>query len=82
MEVLQDEEPESTKLMNGEDFCYVFIVDRSGSMSGRRIEVTKDAMKLFMQSLPQKCKFQVISFGTDYSCMEQKTISYDQKKMV
>jgi hypothetical protein len=63
-EVLVDEEPESTTLMNGEDFFYIFIVDRSGSMSGRRMEVTKDAMKLFIQSLPPNCKFQIISFGT------------------
>jgi Mg-chelatase subunit ChlD len=48
MEVLHDEQPESTMLSKGEDFFYVFIVDRSGSMSGRRIEVTKDAMKLFI----------------------------------
>jgi Mg-chelatase subunit ChlD len=47
-EVAEDEEPESTQLTNGEDFFYVFLVDRSGSMSGRRMEVTKDAMKLFI----------------------------------
>ena len=57
MEVLEDEEPESSVLTNGEDFLYVFIIDRSGSMSGRRMEVTKDAMKLFMQSLPINSKF-------------------------
>ena len=55
IEILQDEQPESTILSKGEDFIYVFIVDRSGSMSGRRMEVTKDAMKLFIQSLPPKC---------------------------
>jgi len=55
--VLQNEEPEATSLTKGEDFFYVFVVDRSGSMSGRRIEMTKEAMKLFMQSLPPKCKF-------------------------
>jgi Mg-chelatase subunit ChlD len=52
MEVMEDEEPEATSLTKGDDFLFVFIVDRSGSMSGRRMEVTKDAMKLFMQSLP------------------------------
>jgi len=48
VKVLFDEEPESTTLTNGEDFFFIFIVDRSGSMSGRRMEVTKDAMKLFI----------------------------------
>jgi hypothetical protein len=26
-------------------------------MGGQRVEITKDALKLFMQSLPPKCKF-------------------------
>ena len=43
--------------MIGEDFLYIFIVDRSDSMDGDNIEVTKDAMKLFMQSLPSRSKF-------------------------
>jgi Mg-chelatase subunit ChlD len=68
-EVLQDEEPESASLSKGDEFFYVFIVDRSGSMSGRKIEVTKYAMKLFIQSLPPNCKFQIISFGTTYETM-------------
>jgi Mg-chelatase subunit ChlD len=34
----EDEEPESTTLMNPADFLYVFLIDRSGSMNGRRIE--------------------------------------------
>lgn len=72
-EVLHDEQPESTTLSKGEDFFYIFIVDRSGSMGGRRIEVTKDAMKLFMQSLPSNCRFQIISFGTTYEEMAAYT---------
>ena len=61
------EVPELINRINGEDFFYIFIVDRSGSMDGRRLEVTKNEMKLFMQSLPPKCKFQIISFGGSYS---------------
>ena len=33
---------------------YVFLVDRSGSMRGDKMELTKDALKLFMRSLPSK----------------------------
>ena len=94
-EVLVDEQPESTTLTKGEDFFYIFIVDRSGSMSGRRMEVTKDAMKLFMQSLPPGCKFQIVSFGTTYESMvlpanpktrvaaskQQAFLEYDQSTM-
>lgn len=93
-EVLQDEQPESTSLTNGEDFFFVFIVDRSGSMSGNRIRVTRDAMKLFMQSLPTGCKFQIIGFGSNYEQMQlpaaatnskskssEKYYTYDQTTM-
>lgn len=37
--------------------CFYFLLDRSGSMSGSRVELAKDAMKLFLQSLPPNCKF-------------------------
>jgi Mg-chelatase subunit ChlD len=40
--------PESTELSKGEDFCFIFIVDRSGSMSGKKMETTKEALKLFI----------------------------------
>ena len=82
MKAFVDEVPESTTWINGEDFFYVFIVDCSGSMRGRRMEVTKDALKLFMQSLPPKCKFQIISYGTSYSMMgEKQAYFYDQSSM-
>jgi Mg-chelatase subunit ChlD len=34
----EDEEPESTTLVNAADYLYVFLIDRSGSMRNRRIE--------------------------------------------
>ena len=45
---------------------FIFIVDRSGSMSGQKMEMTKEAMKLFIQSLPAGSMFEIISFGTNY----------------
>jgi Mg-chelatase subunit ChlD len=51
-EVKHDEQPDSTNLIKGEDFLFVFLVDRSGSMSGKRINVTREAMQFFIQSLP------------------------------
>jgi Mg-chelatase subunit ChlD len=56
-QVCEDQEPESTVILNPEDFFYIFIVDRSGSMNGDRIVVTKEAMKLFIKSLPPQSKF-------------------------
>ena len=51
------------------DFCpikYIFVVDRSGSMSGRPMEVTKDALNIFLSSLPNGCEVEIISFGSSH----------------
>jgi hypothetical protein len=50
--------------------CFTFVVDRSGSMSGGRIEITKQALKLFLQSLPTGSYFQIISFGSRHDFMQ------------
>lgn len=42
---------------------YVFLLDRSGSMGGRAIEKAKEALILFLKSLPIDTYFQVVSFG-------------------
>jgi hypothetical protein len=43
---------------------FIFILDRSGSMGGSRIRTAREALKLFIQSLPPKSKFNIIGFGT------------------
>jgi len=48
---------------------FIFVLDRSGSMSGRRIEMAKEAAMLFLTSLPVDCKFNVISFGNSFTRM-------------
>ena len=46
---------------------FVFIVDRSGSMDGDRIEMAKESLIYFLKSLPNtKSKFNIISFGSTY----------------
>jgi len=68
MEVVEDEEPEQESLAHGQDFHFIFLVDRSGSMREQgRMEAAKEALKLFVRSLPTGCSFTIYSFGSRYS---------------
>lgn len=42
----------------------LFLADRSGSMAGPKMKALKDALLLFLKSLPEKCKFNLYSFGS------------------
>lgn len=64
----------------GKDYIFIFILDRSGSMKGERIHTAKEALKLFMQSLPIGSKFGILSFGSHFEFMEiggEKIIDYN-----
>lgn len=58
-----------TELTSGKDFHFTFIVDRSGSMGGSGIADAKDALEIFIRSLPVGCTFSIISFGSRHRWM-------------
>jgi len=55
----------------------VFIVDRSGSMSGGKMETTKEALVLFLKSLPSDARFNVVSFGDSHRQMCEDPYGYE-----
>jgi len=54
----------------------VFIIDRSGSMNGDRINAVKSALRLFLASLPQGVCFNLCSFGSSHSFLFPKSQLY------
>ena len=35
------------------------------------MEMAKEALKLFVQSLPPNCKFEIVLFGSDFELMSE-----------
>ena len=53
---------------------YIFLLDRSGSMSGKGIELGLKTLSLFMHSIPFGSKFNICSYGSTYSLLYQEII--------
>lgn len=61
------------------NFTFIFIIDRSGSMSGTSMTTAIKALKLFLKSLDEGNKFNIISFGSNHKYLydEDQIISDD-----
>jgi len=58
---------------------YVFLIDRSGSMSGNPMDLAVQALKLFLHSLPEGSKFNVVSFGSSYAKLFDMSVAYNDE---
>jgi hypothetical protein len=58
---------------------YSFIIDRSGSMKGDKMEHAIKTLKLFLLSITQSDMFNIISFGTDYKVMFDEHVYYSDE---
>lgn len=54
----------------------VFVCDQSGSMRGPNIMLAKEALQIFLKSLPVGVKFNVCSFGSSYSFLFPRSAPY------
>ena len=57
---------------------FIFLIDQSGSMGGKSIELVKQALLLFIQSLTPGSYFQLIGFGTSFKKYNEKPVEYNQ----
>ncbi|KAK3726600.1 hypothetical protein QZH41_002609 [Actinostola sp. cb2023] len=70
--------PELDSSATGE---FIFVVDRSGSMSGSNIKSARETLLLFIKSLPEGCYFNVIGFGSSFTKLFPKSESYDDSSL-
>ena len=60
---------------NGE---FVFIIDRSGSMSGSPIKEACETLDMLVRSLSPGCYFNIIGFGSSYFSLFPHSVEYSQ----
>ncbi|EAR91786.2 type A von willebrand factor domain protein (macronuclear) [Tetrahymena thermophila SB210] len=60
---------------------FIFLLDRSGSMSGQPIQKACEALILFLKSLPIDSYFNVVSFGSSHEKLFQTSIKYDTNSL-
>ena len=60
---------------------FIFLLDQSGSMSGKRIEIASKALELFIQSLPAGSYYQIIGFGSDYKVYDDAPKEYNMNNI-
>ena len=68
-------------LINDTPGLFIFLIDQSFSMSGKSINLVKQALLLFIQSLPQGSYFQLIGFGSDFKKYNEKPVEYNQENV-
>ena len=60
---------------------FVFLVDCSGSMSGRSIHKASECLEVFIRSLPLHSRFNIICFGSSYEKLFESSIEYNEQTM-
>ena len=60
---------------------FIFLIDRSGSMTGSYIKSARETLALFLKSIPPGCSFNIIGFGSSYRLLFPKSVPYDQKHL-
>uniref|UniRef100_W5M229 von Willebrand factor A domain containing 5B1 n=1 Tax=Lepisosteus oculatus TaxID=7918 RepID=W5M229_LEPOC len=67
--------PSDLKRVQGE---FIFLIDRSGSMSGVNISRVKDAMLVILKSLVPACLFNIIGFGSTFKTLFPASQTYSE----
>ncbi|XP_021118618.1 von Willebrand factor A domain-containing protein 5B1 isoform X2 [Heterocephalus glaber] len=60
---------------------FIFLIDRSSSMSGTSIHHVKDAMLVALKSLMPTCLFNVIGFGSTFKTLFPSSQTYNEESL-
>ena len=60
---------------------FIVLLDRSGSMSGLRIEMAKEALIFFLKSMPPDSFFNICSFGSTYELLSPDSLKSNEKNI-
>ena len=68
------------EVLEGAGKEYIFLIDRSYSMTNT-ISLAREALILFLLSLPEGCKFNVCSYGSKFSFLfeNERSVDYNDK---
>ena len=61
---------------------FIFLLDQSGSMSGKPMKIACQALKLFLQSLPKGSYYQIIGFGSKFTKYENEPVAYLKNNII
>jgi len=61
---------------------FIFIIDRSGSMEGTKMEQTKEAMSHVLDQIPEGSLLNIVGFGSDYKALFSNSKSIDDNSVV
>uniref|UniRef100_A0A8C8S8M8 von Willebrand factor A domain containing 5B1 n=1 Tax=Pelusios castaneus TaxID=367368 RepID=A0A8C8S8M8_9SAUR len=60
---------------------FIFLIDRSGSMSGMNISLVKDALLVILKSLAPACLFNIIGFGSTFKTLFPSSQAYCEESL-
>lgn len=74
---------EIPKFDEGEKICadLIFLIDRSGSMSGKPILQAREAMNIILHSIPNDSYFNIIGFGNRFENLFPESQKYDEQSL-
>jgi hypothetical protein len=57
---------------------FIFVIDCSGSMGGRRIAQARECLGLFIRSLPANSFFNLVRFGSRFDTVFPEAVTYTE----